>query len=329
MARDELTPNEKLMDTNKDGEVSRKERRQFEKQAPQAVASKWGLSYALVTQLSQSADADAQAMARWFEGKTREYISNPTGFSDRAFIEEFDAQPWAQKYKRAAIEDMDFEAQFPDLYRQAVDADIEVLRDEAVQVGAQFTDDELRELAKQKRRFGLNESQMRNTLAEAAFAKDGRVRGMAGQYQTGLKEWARRNGIGLSDAMVNDYARRIQAGDTTESDVLQDLRQTYLAGAYPGWSDRINAGQDIYDISAPYRSLIANGLEESEDNITLDDPLMKRIFQAVGPDGKPRIVPMYEAEQMMRLDPRWDLTNNAYDVYSRVGENLLRTFGFR
>jgi hypothetical protein len=317
------------MDTNKDGEVSRKERRQFERQAPEAVASKWGLSYALVTQLSQSADADAQAMARWFEGKTREYISNPTGFSDRAFIEEFDAQPWAQKYKRAAIEDMDFEAQFPDLYRQAVDADIEVLRDEAVQSGAQFTDDELRELAKQKRRFGLNESQMRNTLAEAAFAKDGRVRGTAGQLQTGLKEWARRNGIGLSDAMVNDYARRIQAGDTTESDVLQDLRQTYLAGAYPAWADRIAAGQDIADIAAPYRQRVAQLLEINEDQIDLSDQLLQRGLQGVGPDGKPRVTPLYEFEQEIRKDPRWEFTDNAYDVYSRVGENLLRTFGFR
>ena len=40
-------------------------------------------------------------------------------------------------------------------------------------------------------------------------------------------------------------------------------------------------------------------------------------------------MPLYEFEQEIRKDPRWEFTENAYDVYSRVGTNLLRTFGFR
>lgn len=308
-------------DYNKDGKVTRKERKRFENEKRSELMNVWGVSYALIKQDPE--------LYRWFEGKTREYLDNPEGFSKDAFFLELNEQPFAQKYSAAAIADMDFESRFPDVWSQQIDTEVEGLRDQAIQFGARMTDQELRDLAVRKRRMGLSDAQVGNILTEYTSAVDGVYAGAAGQVQTGLREWGRRNGIDLSQTMIDQYVRQIQAGDTTEDDVLMDLRRTYLAGAYPGWSDKINAGQDIYDIAAPYRSLIANGLEESEDNITLDDPLIKKIFQAVGPDGKPRIVPMYEAEQMMRLDPRWDLTNNAYDVYSRVGENLLRTFGFR
>ena len=327
MARkdEKLTPNEKLMDTNNNGKVSDAERRRFREQAPETVAGKWGLSYALITQLEQSPDPEAQAMAQWFNGKAREYLSNPTGFSDRAFIEEFDAQPWAQRYKRAAIEDMDFEAQFPGLYKDALDADVETLRDEAAQIGAQFDEVELRELAKQRRRFGLNPSQMQNALADAAFAKDGRARGRAGQVQTNLREWVRRNGIQLSDNMINDYVRRIQAGDTTLDDVLQDLRRTYASGAYPAWADKINEGFDPADLFEPYRQTASNLLELPE--IGLDDPVLKRASQAIGADGKPIQMPLYQFEQEIRKDPRWQQTNNAMEAYNRLADQVLSMFG--
>ena len=324
-----LTENEKLMDTNNDGEVSRKERREFRRQAPETVAGKWGIGYALITQLRESPDADAQSFARWFDSQVQKYINNPNAWSVDAFKLDMNSQPWRQKYNSKAIEDMDLEARFPDLYRQQLDAEVETLRDQAVQFGADVTEDELRELAKQQRRFGLNESQMRNSLANLATVKGGALAGQAGSLQAGLKDWARRNGISLTDNAINNYVRRIQSGDTTEADVLQDLRRTYISGAYPGWSDRIEAGQDIADIAEPYRQTMARILELPEDQIDLNDSLLRRGLQSVGQDGKPRVMPLYEFEQEIRKDPRWEFTENAYDVYSRVGTNLLRTFGFR
>ena len=65
------------------------------------------------------------------------------------------------------------------------------------------------------------------------------------------------------------------------------------------------------------------------DQIDFNDQLLKRGLQSVGADGKPRVMPLYEFEQQIRKDPRWDKTDNAYEVYANVGTNLLRTFGFR
>ena len=325
---EELTAEEKLMDTNGDKKVSKKERRAFKRQAPETVAGKWGISYALINQL-KGGDALAQDFYNWFQGKVNQYISNPTGFSDRAFMLEFDQQPWAQKYKSDAIKDMDFEERFPELYADQLDADVEALRDQAVQFGVDIDDVELRDLAKQKRRFGMNESQLQNTLADLATAKTGAFRGQAGQLQTSLKEWSRRNGISLTDNLMNDYVRRVQRGDMTEADVLQDLRRTYMAGAYPAWSDRIDAGYDIADIAAPYRERMARLLEVDDNAIDFNDPLLQKGLQGVGADGKPSVVPLYEFERQVREDPRWQYTNNAYETYTNVGTQLLQMFGFR
>jgi hypothetical protein len=53
--------------------------------------------------------------------------------------------------------------------------------------------------------------------------------------------------------------------------VLQDLRNTYLVGAFPAWADRIQAGMDPADIAAPYKQRMARMLEMGEDEIDLND----------------------------------------------------------
>lgn len=325
----ELTANEKLMDTNKDNKVSDKERRAFNRGAASSVAGKWGIGYALITSLRNSGDPDAQAFAQWFDSQVEKYRANPTGWSLDAFKLDMNSQPWRQKYNSKAIEDMDLEARFPQLYADQLDADVEALRDEAVQFGADIAEDELRELAKQKRRFGLTEAQMRNTLTDLATAKSGNFRGATGQLQSNLREWSRRNGLSLTDNLMNDYVRRVQRGDMTEADVLQDLRRTYMAGAYPAWSDRIDAGYDIADIAAPYRERMARLLEVDDNAIDFNDPLLQKGLQGVGPDGKPSVVPLYEFERIVRNDPRWQKTDNAYATYSEVADSVLDMFGFR
>lgn len=259
----------------------------------------------------------------------RSYLANPEGFSKDAFFIELDNLPYFQKFSKAAIADMDLQNRLPEVWEQQVTAEVDTLRDMAVQYGSEATDEELRELAVRKRRMGLNESQLRNAMATTVKAKEGIFAGQAGQIQRGLKNWARMNGVGLSDGLISTYVNRIQSGDTTEEDALADLRRTYVAGAYPAWADRIDQGMDIADIAAPYRSTMAKLLEVDEEAVDLNDPLLRTGLQGVGPDGKPRVVPLYEFEKQVRKDPRWDKTNNAYASYAKVGTDLLQMFGLR
>jgi len=289
------------------------------------IARLFGQSYIIMEQ-----DPD---LKRWFLGFADRYRQARGKISYETFKLELDQQQWWIDNSAKYIADVRKELEQPTDYAQEIASDVANLKRSAANVGAtMILKDEalLMEFAKNARRLGWNQQQTLDALVEYISPTDtGDLRGTAGLAQSELRQWARRNGVALTDDSILRNAQQIASGMTTLDDVKDDLRRTYLAGAYPAWSDRIEAGFDIYDIAAPYRSVIANGLEQSEDAITLDDPLMKKIFQAVGPDGKPVVVPIYEAERMMRQDSRWPKTNNAYAIYTDVGTDLLKMFGFR
>lgn len=308
-------------DLNKDGKVTKKERKQYgaKKQAEfrAMLPAQWEL-------LSEDPQVE-----EFLDRKVKEFRDNPDAFSKDAFFIEMDNLDYFKRLSKAAIKDMDLERRLPAVWNDEVNAEVEVIRDQAAQIGVKASDQELRDLVIQKRRTGMNESQLQNALAKMVSVQEGRFAGQAGQIQQGLKTWAQKNGIGLSDSLIQDYIRKIQAGDTTEADVLSDLRRTYMAGAYPAWADRIDAGMDIADIAAPYKSAMAKLLEVDEDQIDLNDQLLQRGLQGVGADGKPSVVPLYEFQKEIRKDPRWQKTDNAYASYASVADDILGMFGFR
>ena len=212
-----------------------------------------------------------------------------------------------------------------DVKRQAVSAAIE-------KYGIEMPEGQLDILAREawRNNWGTAEIDLnlRPFLADT-LATGADVKGTAGDFQNDLSQWASRNGLAIDKSMLAKYVGNMTLGKQTLDDVKQELRNTYLAGAYPAWADRIQQGFDPEAISKPYRSAAAKLLEVNEDEISLDDPLLKRGLQGTGPDGKPRVVPLYEFESEIRKDPRWDKTDNAYETYTKVGTDLLRMFGFR
>jgi hypothetical protein len=211
---------------------------------------------------------------------------------------------------------------------RVIEVNRQTVEELAGQRGIKLTPERAVDLARQARRNDWSQAEillnmradLENTLME------GDTTGTAGDYQNALMQWASRNGLTLSKESAAKYVMNMTIGSQSLDDVKADLRRTYLAGAYPAWSDKINQGYDPADIFEPYVADIRGLLED--DNIGLSDPLMQQITQKVGADGKPIAVPLYEAKQMARQDPRWQKTDNAYETYANVAQNLLRTFGF-
>lgn len=330
MAPSDLTAKEKLMDTNDNGKVSKKERQEFKQGAPAKVASStFGIAYALLTTLGNSEDPDAQAFFEFFNEITQDYINNPDGFSEDAAAIKMIGQPWFQKYQGNAMKDMEFEAQNPILWNQSIDSDVALIRNQAVAQGAVMSEIEMREFAINSRRLRWNDSEKIDAFAEYVNAQNGVFSGAAGKFQSTIADWSRTNGLGLSDDAVNNYVKRIAAGDMTEDDVKQQLRNQYMVGTYPAWAEQIQAGQDPSDIASPYKQQMANLLEVDPETLDLNDTLLQMGLQGVGADGKPSVVPMYEFKKMIRKDERWDATDNALAEYTSAGMNILQMFGLR
>jgi hypothetical protein len=243
---------------------------------------------------------------------------------DYAWFTNFDS-----KQQAAAIAQAQDKQNNTNLYQESVEAAKRQIAADSRQYGLALSDEDLTFLAEQSRFNGWDALQTKEALGsqiQRAAAGGQNLAGVAGSYQSELRNWAEANGLDASDELLSRYIAKMSMGEQTLDDVKADLRRTYLAGAYPAWADKINAGDDPSEIFSPYVQKLRRTLED--DNIGLNDPLMQRITQKVGADGKPVAVPLYEAEQMARQDPRWQTTDNAYATYANVAQNLLRTFGF-
>ena len=290
---------------------------------PQEVARKFAMSWAII-------NSDPGLM-KWFNDFAKRYTASGGQIDYARFKLELEQQPYWQQHSATWIQDAQLELENPKDYAQALSSSVETLRAAATQLGAKVTDQQLQDMAKNARRFGWNEQQQRRALADyvsAAPTDQGGVdfEGLAGQTQDTLMKWASQNGVRLTNDLVSKYTKSVVMGDTTLEDIQSDIRRTYMAGAFPAWADKINSGFDIADLAAPYIQDTQSLLEDS--SIGLDDPLMQRIMQGVGADGKPAVVPLYEAQKMVRSDPRWQKTDNAYATYAGVAQNILKTFGF-
>ena len=198
--------------------------------------------------------------------------------------------------------------------------------------GVELDDAFLTGLALDSRLNNLTDLEIQQRLApvlEKAIVGGQNIGGTAAEFERGIVQWANANGLQLSGNTVAKYVAAGVEGRSTLDDIKNDLRGTYLAGAYPAWSDRIMQGDDPADIAAPYKTKIASLLEVDEDQIDLNDSLLQRAMQGVGADGKPKVVPLYEFERQVREDQRWQYTDNARKTYSTMADDLLKMFGFR
>lgn len=212
---------------------------------------------------------------------------------------------------------------------RAVETNRQSVQQIAERYGINVSPERADELARAMRYNGWSDSElllnMRSDLDATLTAGD--TTGSAGDYQTALMQWATKNGLSLSQEAAAKYVANMTLGSQTLDDVKADLRRTYLVGLFPAWSDKIEAGYDPADLFSPYVDYARKTLED--DSIGMDDPLVKRMTQAVGSDGKPMVVPLYEAQKLMRQDSRWQKTDNAYETYARAAQDILSTFGFR
>lgn len=181
-------------------------------------------------------------------------------------------------------------------------------------------------LAEIQQKKNLSATEVANRLIKNLdMPQSGDLSGQAGTVQDELGTWSKTNGIDLNDNQIVNYAKQVLKGKTNIDGIKADIRKTYMAGAYPAWADRIAQGEDIADIAAPYMGAAAKLLEV--DNVSLNDPIVKQGLQSVGQDGKPRVMPLYEYEQSVRKDPRWQYTNNAKSTYMNAVNVIGRTFG--
>jgi hypothetical protein len=172
---------------------------------------------------------------------------------------------------------------------------------------------------------GLDENQL-----DATILSSGNFSAKFGGATVGsvdsLKQYASAFGMSYNQAFWDTYSKDLFAGTTTAEDIQAKIRQD-AASAYPVYADGINEGKSLDAMMSAYKTSISNILEIDADTITFNDKNLRRAAQYVGPDGKPMLMPIWQFEQELRNDPRWEYTDNARATVDSLSLKVLRDWG--
>jgi hypothetical protein len=196
------------------------------------------------------------------------------------------------------------------------------LAEDANLYGISFTEEQLTEIANKAEYDAYTAKELKTFLRdEVSFDGTQDLTGQAGDTQQALQQWSARNGLQIPADSLNNLIKSGAFGDQSFEDMKQQLRKTYLMGAFPGWESEIAAGADPYDLAAPYRASLASVLEMNEEDISFDDDLLSQAMQTK--------MTITDLKREARKDPRWDKTENALKTYTDAGTNILQMFGLR
>lgn len=138
-----------------------------------------------------------------------------------------------------------------------------------------------------------------------------------------LAKTARANGLDLEKDfgdVVSTWTQRVQNGE--DIDIFKNLiRGTAKLGMPQNVQKLIDDGLDLESVYAPYKRVMASNLELTPDSISLNDPLLRT---AIGPDKEMSI---YDFENSIRQDNRWQYTNKAREEVADAALRVLRDFG--
>ena len=242
------------------------------------------------------------------------------------------------KYARAAITafNLNKQGQGADWKAMVQNARLEVERT-AAQEGSVLSDAEKDVLATRYIYEGWNEAGrkplMVNALADSIKMKasagggDPTLYGAAGDLAQKLRRYADDNGITYSESFYQSAAQSVAKNLTTEQDWMRDI-EAKSTSMWPVFANQIKAGMTAKDLASPYRALMAQTFEISEDSISLNDPYIRSALGGFGQDGNPTPVNLWDFQKQLRNDPRWANTKQALDETSSVASGVLRMFGF-
>lgn len=276
------------------------------------MATQYGLSYAFLKGHPELRRVFEQAVAEtWSPARFVAEIRNTNWFKNTSESR--------RKYQQLAASD-------PQTLQDMMHETRASVRDMATEMGAQVSDALLSRISKNVLRYGMNDAQIRDTLAGAVrMGSQDTYGGQAAANVEHLRQTARNNGVTLSDKTVNNWAVRLAAGETIEG------FDAYVRGmakqAFPSFADQIDAGVDVADIADPYREQMARTLELNPQDIDLFDPTLRGALQAQTPDGQIGLKPMWQWERELRKDQRFDQTQTARGEATKFAGELAQMFG--
>jgi len=168
--------------------------------------------------------------------------------------------------------------------------------------------------------------QARNSVNYALQIKRQTLGGEAGVMEDNVRKYARQMGVDIGNDWVSSQITNAMHGGQDESGILDSIKKMSMS-KYRAFGTDIQAGATMADIAAPYQQMMAKELEISPDSIALTDNKISQALTAVNKDGRPEPKQLWQFQQDLRSDPRWDKTQGAQDQTMTTARSVLSQMG--
>lgn len=157
-----------------------------------------------------------------------------------------------------------------------------------------------------------------------------KVRTAISQNVAMVKQKYRQYGLNLTDEAASNLGKNAYLGDTTTEAIDENLRQQAIK-LFPAFKDRILNGESVLSIASPYIGAVSRILEVPEGSLDLEDPTIRKAMMGMtttaGDKTTSTVKPLWEFEQELLKDSRWQYTANARKSLDSVTIDVMGRFG--
>lgn len=145
-----------------------------------------------------------------------------------------------------------------------------------------------------------------------------------------VKQKYRQYGLNLTAEAAQNLGKNAYLGDTTTEAIDENLRQQAVK-LFPAFKDRILNGESVLSIASPYIGAVSRILEVPEGSLDLEDPTIRKAMMGTttttGDKTTTTVKPLWEFEQELFKDSRWQYTSNARQKLDGITIDVMGRFG--
>ena len=140
----------------------------------------------------------------------------------------------------------------------------------------------------------------------------------------------RQFGLNLTAEAAANLGKNAYLGDTSTEQIDENLRQEAIK-LFPAFKDRILNGESPLSIASPYIGAVSRILEVPEGSLDLEDPTIRKAMMGMttttGDKTTSTVKPLWEFEQELYKDSRWQYTANARQKLDGITLDVMGRFG--
>jgi hypothetical protein len=167
------------------------------------------------------------------------------------------------------------------------------------------------------------------TTIRPQIARSGKIdfaKGFAAEQLSTLKELAGSFGMQYDEGWYNTAATNVLTGKD-DIETYKQYVKDQAKSKFPTLSAQLDQGFTVRQLASPYIQTMSNILEIDPNTIGLNDVYVNQALTGLNDKGEPSTKPLWQFEQDLRKDPRWNFTKNAQDSLMGTARKVLQDFG--